>query len=260
MQELFGDLLYSSKSLKSRVNSFKSRIDTLYQENGLDDKIQLNLISQFLGLTFPESLYIYKSSEFIKAVNYFEYKPKLSDQSAGGKYTYYYEFAKLIYQAMVDAGIQDIDYIDVQTFIYRDDWCTQIREADVVSKYEEDVSESMSDTIERLLKRLGKKTPQPPKITRGTYYYRDPDLAALVKKLSAGKCDLCGKEAPFISPTGHPYLECHHIEARSKEGPDTLENVVALCPNCHKKMDILNPANDRNKLLQIASRRVKELT
>ncbi len=259
MQELFEDLLYSTKSLKGRVNTFKSRIDALYQENSLDDKIQLNLISQFLGLIFPESLYIYKSSEFLQAVDYFGYKPKLTDQSAGGKYAYYYDFAKLVHTAMVEAGIEGIDYIDVQTFIYRDDWYTQMPETEIKKKYEEDVSDGMSESIERLLTLLGKKTPQPPKITRGTYYYRDPNLAALVKKLANGVCDLCVLEAPFLNKVGHPYLECHHIEPRAKGGPDILENVVALCPNCHKKMDILDLSEDRKKLLFIAKNRAESL-
>jgi 5-methylcytosine-specific restriction protein A len=27
-------------------------------------------------------------------------------------------------------------------------------------------------------------------------------------------------------------------------GDDTIENTVALCPNCHRKMDVLNDAQD----------------
>lgn len=33
-----------------------------------------------------------------------------------------------------------------------------------------------------------------------------------------------------------PYLEVHHVLPLSKGGPDTPQNCVALCPNCHRAM------------------------
>jgi len=41
-----------------------------------------------------------------------------------------------------------------------------------------------------------------------------------------------------------PYLEVHHIIWLSKGGDDDIDNTVALCPNCHKKMHILNLDKD----------------
>lgn len=40
-------------------------------------------------------------------------------------------------------------------------------------------------------------------------------------------------------------------------GGDELGNVVALCPNCHRKVHILNNKNDNIKLKNIAER-IKE--
>jgi predicted HNH restriction endonuclease len=54
-----------------------------------------------------------------------------------------------------------------------------------------------------------------------------------------GFCELCAKLAPFKSNTDYgerPYLDSHHIEWLANGGPDTIENSVALCPNCHMKM------------------------
>jgi 5-methylcytosine-specific restriction protein A len=48
-----------------------------------------------------------------------------------------------------------------------------------------------------------------------------------------GDCQLCGKPAPFMNRNGLPYLEIHHIIHVSSGGEDTLENTIALCPNCH---------------------------
>lgn len=54
-------------------------------------------------------------------------------------------------------------------------------------------------------------------------------------KRSGGECEGCG-EVPFMKDGGEPYLEVHHLHRRSDGGPDHPENVVALCPNCHRRV------------------------
>ncbi|WP_163591073.1 HNH endonuclease, partial [Klebsiella variicola] len=34
---------------------------------------------------------------------------------------------------------------------------------------------------------------------------------------------------------GTPFLEVHHIEWLSNGGEDSVENAIALCPNCHRQ-------------------------
>jgi 5-methylcytosine-specific restriction protein A len=51
-----------------------------------------------------------------------------------------------------------------------------------------------------------------------------------------------------------PFLEEHHIEWLSKGGEDTIDNAVALCPNCHRKMHILNLKEDKEKLRRKAKK------
>lgn len=80
-------------------------------------------------------------------------------------------------------------------------------------------------------------------------YYRNPDIAYISKKYAKGICQLCQKAAPFQDKDGNPYLESHHIEWLSRGGKDRLDNVIALCPNCHKKMHIIDDKKDV-KLLQ----------
>lgn len=58
--------------------------------------------------------------------------------------------------------------------------------------------------------------------------------AAAVKERANGQCDLCGQPAPFNNTNGFPYLE-HHLVRLSDRGNASIENVVALCSNCHKK-------------------------
>lgn len=81
-----------------------------------------------------------------------------------------------------------------------------------------------------------------------TVYDRDPDISAYVKLRANGVCDLCSQNAPFKDKDDHPYLESHHIVWLSKNGADEIDNVVALCPNCHKKMHIINSRQDVEKL------------
>lgn len=63
--------------------------------------------------------------------------------------------------------------------------------------------------------------------------------SALVKQeaecRARGRCGDCGLAAPFLTPAGRPFLEVHHILPLGRGGLDVVENVIALCPNCHRK-------------------------
>ena len=67
-------------------------------------------------------------------------------------------------------------------------------------------------------------------------YVRDPKVVAYALKKANGFCDDCHQPAPFVSArTGQPFLEVHHIRTLKDGGSDTIDNVIALCPNCHRK-------------------------
>ena len=84
-------------------------------------------------------------------------------------------------------------------------------------------------------------------------YVRDPYVAEYSKARATGICMLCGKEAPFSDGKGKPYLESHHIVWISKGGTDTINNTVALCPNCHRKMHIVADKKDIDYLRKVAN-------
>ena len=79
-------------------------------------------------------------------------------------------------------------------------------------------------------------------------YIRDAYVSEYAKRKANGSCQLCGETAPFSDKDGNPYLETHHIEWLANGGADTVENTVALCPNCHRKMHILNIEEDVARL------------
>lgn len=66
-------------------------------------------------------------------------------------------------------------------------------------------------------------------------FQRCPQVVAWVLNEAKGVCEACKTPAPFNDRDGSPYLEVHHVKFLSKNGPDTVENSMALCPTCHRR-------------------------
>ncbi len=70
-----------------------------------------------------------------------------------------------------------------------------------------------------------------------TIFKRNPYVVAEVLERANGYCEMCKNKAPFLRDNdGTPYLEVHHIVSLSNDGDDTVENTIALCPNCHRRV------------------------
>jgi 5-methylcytosine-specific restriction protein A len=67
-------------------------------------------------------------------------------------------------------------------------------------------------------------------------YQRSRDVRNYVLTRAAGHCEGCKTPAPFIRKDGTAYLEPHHIRRVSDGGPDDPSFVIALCPNCHRRV------------------------
>lgn len=89
------------------------------------------------------------------------------------------------------------------------------------------------------------------KEVKSVYRERNQFIAEYTKNRANGICDLCGEPAPFIDKNGKPYLESHHVITLADGGPDVIYNTVAICPNCHRKIHILNNKDDTKKLEKI---------
>lgn len=72
--------------------------------------------------------------------------------------------------------------------------------------------------------------------TPRTVYQRSRDVRDYVLARAQGHCEGCNEEAPFLRADGSPYLEPHHIRRVSDGGPDDPRFVIALCPNCHRRV------------------------
>lgn len=126
---------------------------------------------------------------------------------------------------------------------------------------DKDIIDNNFDKKEKKVKKLsdleleekvkeGQSTKTSVRTTTSQTYERSPYVTEFAKRRAKGICQLCGEPAPFKNKLGEPYLETHHIEWLSKGGSDTIKNTVALCPNCHKKMHVVNDKNDKQILIK----------
>jgi hypothetical protein len=91
--------------------------------------------------------------------------------------------------------------------------------------------------------------------TTGFRYQRDEKVRCFVIGQAKGACEYCG-EMGFILPDGNHYLEAHHVIALAEQGPDTVENVIALCPSDHREAHYgQNAVAIENKMIEIIKKR-----
>jgi 5-methylcytosine-specific restriction endonuclease McrA len=105
------------------------------------------------------------------------------------------------------------------------------------AELQEQVARAYADPPRKRRDRLAKAARKPSvvQVTR-TEFRRNADVVVEVMLRAKGICEACGCIAPFVRASdGTPYLEIHHILPLADGGEDTVENAIALCPNCHRK-------------------------
>jgi len=106
-----------------------------------------------------------------------------------------------------------------------------------MAAFEEQVEAALQDSSEARKARLASRAYLIPKkvVLTSTIFVRNPDVVAEALHRAAGVCEACIQPAPFTRKSnGTPYLEVHHKIRLADGGLDTLENAIALCPNCHR--------------------------
>ena len=119
-----------------------------------------------------------------------------------------------------------------------------------VEKYREKQISKLSDDELKKRANLAPKKSSSREIN-SKQYIRNDYVAEQAKRRANGICELCKQPAPFLNKNKQPYLEVHHIIWLSKGGEDSIENTVALCPNCHRRMHILDLDEDKKVLSEI---------
>jgi Mrr N-terminal domain/HNH endonuclease len=65
-------------------------------------------------------------------------------------------------------------------------------------------------------------------------YSRDSKVRDQVLQRANGICEECG-QIGFLTKSGKPYLETHHVISLSEQGSDRPHNVIALCATDHRR-------------------------
>ena len=120
------------------------------------------------------------------------------------------------------------------TEIFNQDDSTLVRNEMI---FAERVKRASNERPERRRMKLALANKQPRKIKLDTWsFQRNPDVVAEVLYRANGICESCHQPAPFLKRSDNaPYLEVHHCKPLAEGGDDSIENAVALCPNCHRK-------------------------
>jgi len=108
---------------------------------------------------------------------------------------------------------------------------------DTRAEFDVAVSRSMADDPSVRRARLQASDPVAKEVwTKIKSFVRNPDVAAEALLRASGRCEKCLGAAPFLRrKDGSPFLEVHHQLPLSEGGEDTVENAIALCPNCHRE-------------------------
>ena len=112
-----------------------------------------------------------------------------------------------------------------------------LAQQDIEKNFAKQLKESFALSAKQRRRRLS-SAPRKPKQMEvvSTAYVRNPDVVAEVLLRAVGKCEACKLPAPFLRASdGSPYLEVHHRIQLANGGDDTIENALALCPNCHRE-------------------------
>ncbi|MGO8820526.1 MAG: HNH endonuclease [Desulfomonilaceae bacterium] len=80
---------------------------------------------------------------------------------------------------------------------------------------------------------------------------RSKVVKAFAKACANGICQFCGNPAQYDDIDGTPRLHVHHICYLREDGEDSIENVVAICPNCH---DIIHVRQDEKDAALLRAR------
>jgi 5-methylcytosine-specific restriction endonuclease McrA len=66
-----------------------------------------------------------------------------------------------------------------------------------------------------------------------------------------GRCRICEREQyPVLRPT--VTLESHHLIPRDRHGDDLADNIVGLCADCHRGVELREPAHCRLMLTRLS--------
>ena len=286
--QAFHELFDEEIPLEQRIRDFVDKIDALRKKAGSRLKITY-IVPAFFLFVYDHTKYPLASvNGFIK--DYFEYMGVEDAQQLRGLdlYLFYFEYIKTtlipLLRKHLRAYCSAIDAQDFCWFVAR--WiCDGYRASKQANlsayqprltkavqsetEYNEDVDKVSLTTTDR--KNLTKISTNPP--TRAEVnqlkYRRNIKMAKLALENAHFACEANCQNHTFISGASHkPYMEAHHLIPipfsdlyydRYHVSLDRPENIISLCPMCHRIIHF-GIDEDRNKILkELFQRRKKQL-
>lgn len=222
----YGDVLhYTGMGKKGDQDINAAQNKTLSESNH-------NGVAVFLFEVFEENNYIYRGQ--VRLVDA-PYQQKQIDDTGALRDVWIFPVKSITEKKLtIDKAILDKNYIKKERRIKKLSDVELAQKAKQLQSNKPSVRDTMSQT-----------------------YERNPFVTEFAKRRANGRCELCGEVAPFKNKQNKPYLETHHIKWLSNGGSDTIENTVALCPNCHKKMHIVDDPRDKDKLMRVNKEMIK---
>ncbi len=146
----------------------------------------------------------------------YELEHNMPDRNGNGRIAIVFRLTSLPDE--VDS-VEDVDGVDATGTPVPPAWYGKASLADLKSAALEAASEGL-----------------PPTQAKRNVYHRSAALRTYVLARADGACEGCRQPAPFKTPSGQAYLECHHTRHLSDGGPDDPNFVIALCPTCHRRV------------------------
>ncbi len=109
------------------------------------------------------------------------------------------------------------------------------------------------------------KLPQKTKLAESSSWVRDPKIAALAIEQSGHSCAVDKNHYSFISNrSGKNFVEAHHLIPMEFQDSfsvsiDVPENILVLCPNCHRRFHHATPPEVSTLLLKFLEDRCNGL-
>jgi len=118
--------------------------------------------------------------------------------------------------------------------------------------HDDEYEKMWRESMQKLRKRattpyVSKKSPSERKALAKV---RSRAIRVYVLRRANGVCEACGKNSPFRTSAGRPYLEPHHIRRGCDGGPDDPVWVIGLCPSCHRRAHHSEDKSEFNQRLE----------
>jgi 5-methylcytosine-specific restriction endonuclease McrA len=231
-------IICDRETIKPYLNNLKSEIKFLGYNN--KKKIYSNKIDLVPGclVNVPDSIgcYFYLNEFYFEELGLFQesnftFMTKASKEKS----------AKIWIQSVKAHSPGAIEYLSfiLKKNIPNPDYCSKatISYEQYIYNQEKDIKKINKMTLEQIAEKVKNYGPVPEKLlVTQSIFKRNEYVVRIVHERAKGFCEKCKKEAPFLRDKDKlPYLEVHHIIPLSEGGDDTVDNAIALCPNCHRQ-------------------------